>query len=78
MALLVLAQLYDAVLTALVMALAGTVIAVMYLNARFRQEALDAVLLDAAAEPQELGELIPGSPEHLQAHYSAQHQRGTV
>ena len=73
---LALGQLYDAVLAALMVALAGTVIAVMYLNARFRQEALDAVLLDAAAGSRDPARLIPGSPEHLGAHFSAHRQRG--
>ncbi|MBB3667730.1 hypothetical protein [Garicola koreensis] len=69
--LLAVGNLYDAVLAALMVALAGTVIAVMYLNARFRQEALDAVLLDAAADVDDPATLIPGSPEHLGAHFSA-------
>lgn len=73
-----LSQLYDAVLAALMVALASTVVATIYLNARFRQEALDAVLLDAAADVREAGELIPGSPEHLAAHFSAPTQRGQI
>ena len=70
-----LGQLYDAVLAALLAALAGTLIGVMYLNARFRQEALDAVLLDAAESVRETSQLIPSSPEHLSAHLWPQPDR---
>ena len=70
-----LGQLYDAVLAALLAALAGTLIGVMYLNARFRQEALDAVLLDAAESVRETSQLIPSSPEHLNGHLWPQPDR---
>ena len=70
-----LGQLYDAVLAALLAALAGTLIGVMYLNARFRQEALDAVLLDAAGSVRETSRLIPSSPEHLSGHLWPQPDR---
>lgn len=59
-----LAQLYDVVLNTLLTTLIGVLIAMIYLNARFRREALDVMLLDAAETPAEL----PGSPEHLTAH----------
>lgn len=65
-----LSQLYDAVLAALMVALASTVVAAIYLNARFRREALDAVLLDAAEGAQQTETLIPGSPEHLAEHFA--------
>lgn len=73
-----LSQLYDAVLTALMVALAGTVVSVIYLDARFRQEALDAVLLDAPEAGQETSTLIPGSPEHLAAHTAGRSERRPV
>lgn len=76
LAVLALAQLYDAVITTLMVALAGTVIAVIYLNARFRQEALDAVLLDAAVGPHDPERLVPASAEHLSAHFAAAGSRG--
>lgn len=67
-----LVQLYDTVLSALLIALVGTVIAVTYLNARFRQEALDVVLLHAATAPSQsptdLDQLLPGSPEHVRGY----------
>ncbi|GFZ82186.1 hypothetical protein [Nesterenkonia alkaliphila] len=55
---------YDVVLTTLLAALVGTVLALMYLNSRFRREALDVLLIDAASTAVEL----PGSPEHTAAH----------
>lgn len=64
LALLGLTQLYDMVLNTLLIALVGTLISLMYLNARFRREALDVMLLDAAGTPTEL----PASPEHFSAH----------
>lgn len=62
--LLGLAQLYDLVLNTLLTALVSVLIAMIYLNARFRREALDVMLLDAAETPTDL----PGSPEHVDAH----------
>lgn len=68
-------QLYDALLAALMAALAGTVAAVLYLNARFRREALDVVLLAAAADDTaEDEQLIPASPEHLSQYFASVHQ----
>src|SRR5699024_3578222 len=71
-----LGQLFDGALAALLVALAGTVFAMMYLNARFRQEALDAVLLDAAGEAETAAGMLPRSPEHLGAHFSTAPGRG--
>ncbi|WP_028463808.1 hypothetical protein [Nesterenkonia alba] len=66
-------QLTDSVLTALILALMGVVISVLYLNARFRQEALDTVLEAAADKPyssDDAGDLVPGSPQHTAAYFS--------
>lgn len=71
-AMLSIGQLYDAVIAALLTALAGTLIGVMYLNSRFRQEALDATLLDAVDSTEETPDLIPGSSDHLAAAYGRQ------
>ena len=67
-----LGQLYDLVLNTLLVALIGTLISVMYLNARFRREALDVMLKHLAPQPAqteaeaaELDAVLPGSPEHL-------------
>ena len=66
-------QLYDMALNTLLVALVGTVIAVMYLNSRFRREALDVLLKHLAptsahtdSEVQHLETLLPASPEHLE------------
>lgn len=67
-------QLYDMALNTLLVALVGTVIGVMYLNARFRREALDVMLKHVApptpqtdSESEYLDTLLPASPEHLSA-----------
>lgn len=67
-------QLYDMALNTLLVALLGTVIAMMYLNARFRREALDVMLKHVAPpspqtqeEAEHLNKLLPASPEHLSA-----------
>ncbi|WP_150460762.1 hypothetical protein [Nesterenkonia ebinurensis] len=44
-------QAYDVVLSTLLVGLIGTVLGLMYLNARFRREALDVLLLQAAPAP---------------------------
>lgn len=75
-AVLGLGQIYDAVLVALLVALAGTVFSMMYLNARFRQEALDAVLLDATDTAGPAGRLVPASAEHLSGYYWAERSTG--
>ncbi|WP_044494097.1 hypothetical protein [Nesterenkonia massiliensis] len=60
-------HLYDNVLSALMMALAGALAAVMYLNCRIRQEALDVALLHAGQtqSDDDAATVLPGSPEHL-------------
>lgn len=65
-------QLYDMALNTLLVALLGTVIGVMYLNARFRREALDVMLKHVApptpqndSDAEYLDKLLPASPEHL-------------
>ncbi|GAA1820786.1 hypothetical protein [Nesterenkonia flava] len=83
---LVLAQLYDAVLMALSVGLVGAIITAMYLNCRIRQEALDVVLHtarletpagrrdaqndDVASPAADTASLIPGSPEHVAAFHA--------
>jgi hypothetical protein len=69
-----LGQLYDLALNTLLVALIGTVIGVMYLNARFRREALDVMLKHLAprspqtdSDVEYLATILPGSPEHLAA-----------
>jgi hypothetical protein len=69
-----LGQLYDLALNTLLVALVGTVIGVMYLNARFRREALDVMLKHLAppsprtdSDVEYLATMLPGSPEHLAA-----------
>ncbi|WP_218220511.1 hypothetical protein [Nesterenkonia sp. Act20] len=70
-----LTELYGTVVTTLFIGVVGTVVALMYLNARIRQEALDVTLLAAAEttpswreRPQE-DQLVPGSIEHLHQHF---------
>ncbi|WP_300343802.1 hypothetical protein [Nesterenkonia sp.] len=75
LAVLGLGQLYDAVVAAVMVALAATAIAALYLNARFRQEALDVVLLHAAGSAADTDQMIPGSPEHLTGHLYRQQAR---
>ncbi|NLS10850.1 hypothetical protein HGQ17_12775 [Nesterenkonia sp. MY13] len=53
-------QLYDAVLSALLVSLAGTVIAMMYLNSRFRREALDIDLARTAQQTEPAERILPG------------------
>lgn len=72
-----LTELYGTVLSTLFIGVVGTVISLMYLNARIRQEALDVTLL-AAADPRRgpqtartpTDRLIPGSVEHLHEHFA--------
>ncbi|MBO0594329.1 hypothetical protein I2485_07320 [Nesterenkonia sp. E16_7] len=73
-----LTELYGTVLSTLFIGVVGTVISLMYLNARIRQEALDVTLL-AAADPVRLPlhsartpaeRLVPGSIEHLHEHFT--------
>lgn len=70
-----LTELYGTVVTTLFIGVVGTVVALMYLNARIRQEALDVTLL-AAAETTPSGRerhpedrLVPGSFEHLHQYF---------
>lgn len=65
MLLLVGSQLFDLILNTLIIALSGTLASVMYLNIRFRREALDVVLSTANTDD-DAATLLPGSPEHLQ------------
>lgn len=58
-------SLLDAVMTALMMALWGGIVATMYLNCRFRKEAADVALLGAAPQSPDDGRIIPASVEHL-------------
>lgn len=62
-----LTQLYDTILAALMTALIGTAVAMMYFNTRVRREGLDLVLAQAApsTHESELETLVPGSPDHL-------------
>ncbi|MBE1514251.1 hypothetical protein [Nesterenkonia halotolerans] len=77
-----LTELYGTVVTTLFIGVVGTVVALMYLNARIRQEALDVTLLAAAEAPNRREQnaedrLVPGSIEHLREHFqqtSAPHQ----
>ncbi|WP_225939058.1 hypothetical protein [Nesterenkonia lutea] len=70
-------ELYGTVVTTLFVGVVGTVVSLMYLNARIRQEALDVTLLAAAeqdlpTEAQHAGSverLVPGSIEHLHDHF---------
>lgn len=58
-------SLLDSVMTALMIALWGGIVATMYLNCRFRQEAADVALLGAAPHSPDDGRIIPASVEHL-------------
>ncbi|MCH8559825.1 hypothetical protein LTH96_01790 [Nesterenkonia sp. LB17] len=58
-----LTELYGTVLSTLFIGVVGTVISLMYLNARIRQEALDVTLL-AAADPVR-GPLAPADPHQV-------------
>lgn len=61
-----LSYLYDALLSAVLTAVVASVAAMLYLNARYRREALDVALLMIAAETDpDTSRLIPGSPEHV-------------
>lgn len=60
LAILGFSQFYEMALNTLLMTFVGVLIAMLYLNARFRREALDVMLLDTADIPTDL----PGSPEH--------------
>lgn len=57
-------QFYEMALNTLLMTFVGVLVAMLYLNVRFRREALDVMLLDTADVPTDL----PGSPEHQAAH----------
>lgn len=68
---LAVSQAYEVLLSTLLVALIGTILALMYLNSRFRREALDVLLIDAT--PTEL----PGSPEHVAAHAASPEAGGS-
>ena len=76
-AIFTLSELYGIVVTTLFIGLVGTVVSLMYLNARIRQEALDVTLLAAAEQvhSSHVEQLIPGSIDHLHQHFAEVNSR---